>query len=82
MESQKESSYKQYYQQFVENQNRLHSMYDKAAQQDTLKDHTREELVARGVEEQRQRQMREYQDSIQRTNDIIQDRRAPRSSSV
>lgn len=67
MESQKESSYKQYYQQFVDNQNRLHSMYDKAAHQDNLKDHSREELVARGIEEQRQRQMREYHDTVQRT---------------
>lgn len=49
-ESQKESSYKHYYQQFVDNQNRLHTLYDKAAHEDNLKDHSREVLVTKGIE--------------------------------
>jgi hypothetical protein len=73
MESQKESSYKQYYQQFVNQQNRLHSLYERTAHNDNAKDANRQDLVARGMEEAASRQMREYED-IAQSNRVVSGR--------
>lgn len=82
LESQKESSYKQYYQQFVNQQNRLHSLYERTAHTDQAKDASRQELIARGLEENASRQMKEYEDIASSKLRLTQGRPATRRNSA
>lgn len=63
LETQKDSVYKQYYNQFMENQNTLHNIYrNKAAISDREKEQHRAEFQRKEMEEFQQRVAREQED--------------------